>query len=176
MIFVHYGYFYSASSSPLLLRDAPDYSIDTVGVNKPKHYRQLRVKDLPKVPTWRLEWDSNLRPSGRKALNPTTEPTRPTVPRHEGNRKPVINTWCMANKMATPLDSSWPGRHSIIGSHAKCLQYKCCKRMVSASGGRDDINEHTRLFPRPHAPPPADKARREMSRSPLRLPRDQLAS
>src|SRR6218665_2044590 len=28
--FVHSGYFYSASSSPLLLRDAPDYSIDTV--------------------------------------------------------------------------------------------------------------------------------------------------
>ena len=25
-------------------------------------YRQLRVTDLPKVPTWRLEWDSNQRP------------------------------------------------------------------------------------------------------------------
>src|SRR6218665_72723 len=36
----------------------------------PKRYRQLRVKDLPKVHTWRLlEWDSNLRPSGRKAPN-----------------------------------------------------------------------------------------------------------
>src|SRR6218665_1989241 len=32
-----------------------------------KRYRQQRVKDLPKVPTWRPEWDSNLRPSGRKA-------------------------------------------------------------------------------------------------------------
>jgi len=28
--FIHSGYFYSASSSPLLLRGAPDYSIDTV--------------------------------------------------------------------------------------------------------------------------------------------------
>ena len=35
----------------------------------PKRYRQLRVKDLPKVRTRRLEWDSNLRPSGRKAPN-----------------------------------------------------------------------------------------------------------
>jgi len=31
---------------------------------------QLCAKDLPKVPTWQLEWNSNLRPSGRKALNP----------------------------------------------------------------------------------------------------------
>src|SRR6218665_4202135 len=33
----------------------------------PKCYRQLQVKDLPKVPTWQLEWDSNLRLYGRKA-------------------------------------------------------------------------------------------------------------
>jgi len=30
-----------------------------VGVNTPKHYKQLRVKDLPNVPTWWLEWESN---------------------------------------------------------------------------------------------------------------------
>ena len=29
-LFIHSGYFYSASSIPLLLRGAPDYSIDTV--------------------------------------------------------------------------------------------------------------------------------------------------
>jgi len=28
--FIHSGYFYRASSSPLLLRGTPDYSIDTV--------------------------------------------------------------------------------------------------------------------------------------------------
>jgi len=28
---------------------------------KPKRYTQLRVKDLPKVPMWREEWDLNLR-------------------------------------------------------------------------------------------------------------------
>jgi len=28
----------------------------SVGVNTPKRYRQLWVKNLPKVPTWRLKW------------------------------------------------------------------------------------------------------------------------
>ena len=50
-----------------------------VGVNTPKRYRQLRVNYLPKVLTWQLEWDLNLRPSGRKAPNPTTESPRPTM-------------------------------------------------------------------------------------------------
>ena len=31
-LFIHSGYFYSASSNPLLLRSAPDYSIDTDGL------------------------------------------------------------------------------------------------------------------------------------------------
>src|SRR6218665_921893 len=35
-----------------------------VGVNTPKCHRQLQVKDLPKVPTWWQERDSNQRPSG----------------------------------------------------------------------------------------------------------------
>src|SRR6218665_1841856 len=56
---IHSGYFYSASSSPLLLIGALNYSIDTVS-DMLKRYRQLRVKDLTKVPTWWLEWDSNL--------------------------------------------------------------------------------------------------------------------
>ena len=47
-----------------------------VRVNMPKRYRQLQVKDLPEVLTWRLEWDLNLRPSGRKIPNPTTESPR----------------------------------------------------------------------------------------------------
>src|SRR6218665_1336637 len=40
--FIHSGHFYSAPSSPLLLRGDPDYSMDT---------------------TWRLERESNPRPS-----------------------------------------------------------------------------------------------------------------
>jgi len=34
-----------------------------------KHYTQLWVKDLPKVPTWWLERDSNLWPAGHRALS-----------------------------------------------------------------------------------------------------------
>ena len=65
-IFIHSGHFYSAPSSPLglLLRGAPDYSTDTVLEFDAEAHRQLQVKDLPKVPTWRLERESNPRPSG----------------------------------------------------------------------------------------------------------------
>jgi len=47
--FIHsVGHFYSAPSSPLLLRD---YSTDTVSEFHAATHRQLQVKDLPKVPT-----------------------------------------------------------------------------------------------------------------------------
>ena len=60
--FIHSGHFYSASSNPLLLRDAPDYSIlYRVGVNTLQIFRQPRVMSFPKVPTWWLGWDLNLR-------------------------------------------------------------------------------------------------------------------
>src|SRR6218665_219604 len=62
--FIHSGHFYSAPSSPLLLRGVPDYSTDTVSEFHTEAHRQLLVKDLPKVPTWRLERESNPRPSG----------------------------------------------------------------------------------------------------------------
>jgi len=55
----------------LLLRGAPNYSIDTVSelTRRSSTATGNWVKDLPKVPTWWLEWDSNLRPSRRKAPN-----------------------------------------------------------------------------------------------------------
>src|SRR6218665_2665009 len=62
--FIHSGHFYSAPSSPLLLRGAPDYSTDIVSEFHAEAHRQLQVKDLPKVFTWRLERESNPRPSG----------------------------------------------------------------------------------------------------------------
>src|SRR6218665_3903684 len=63
--FIHsFGHFYSAPSSPQLLRGAPDYSTDTVSEFHAEAHRQLQVKDLPKVLTWRLERESNPRPSG----------------------------------------------------------------------------------------------------------------
>src|SRR6218665_3675098 len=66
-LFIHSGYFYSASSRPLLLRGAPDTAQVLCQSFTPKRHRQLRVKDLPKVPMWRQERDSNPRPSGRQA-------------------------------------------------------------------------------------------------------------
>ena len=65
----HSGYFYRAFSSPLLLTRAPDRARILCRSFSPKCHRQLRVKDLPKVPMRRLEWDSNLRPFGGKAPN-----------------------------------------------------------------------------------------------------------
>ena len=62
--FIHSGHFYSAPSSPLLLRGAPDYSMDTVSEFHPEAHKQLQAKDFPKVHTWRLERESNSRPSG----------------------------------------------------------------------------------------------------------------
>src|SRR6218665_853780 len=44
--FVRSGHFYSAPSSPLLLRGAPDYSTDTVSEFHAEAHRQLQVKDL----------------------------------------------------------------------------------------------------------------------------------
>jgi len=67
-VFIHsFGHYYSSPSSPLPLRGAPDYSTDTVSEFHAEAHRQLHVKDLPKVLTWRLKRESNLRPSGWKS-------------------------------------------------------------------------------------------------------------
>jgi len=64
-MFIHSGYFYSTFKSTTTQRCSWLQHLYFVGVNAKKHYRQLWVKDLPKVPTQRLEWDSNLRPHNR---------------------------------------------------------------------------------------------------------------
>ena len=66
--FIHFRYLYSAPSR-FLLRGAPDYSADTESEFHAEAHEQLRVKDLPRVPTRRLEVDSNPQPSGCKAPN-----------------------------------------------------------------------------------------------------------
>src|SRR6218665_3162795 len=58
--FIRSGYFYSVSSSPLvLLRGAPDTERILCLSFMPKRHRQLQVKNVPKVP----------RPLGRKTSN-----------------------------------------------------------------------------------------------------------
>ena len=66
--FINSGYF---SSSPLLLRGTPNYSIDTVTEFKKAKALQATVSEglVPNDRLRRLEWDLNLRRSGRKALN-----------------------------------------------------------------------------------------------------------
>ena len=58
-----------------------------VGVGTPKRYRQLQVKDLPKVPTWWPERDSNQRFSGRKAPNLPLSHDTPQMPVMEAQQK-----------------------------------------------------------------------------------------
>src|SRR6218665_1581702 len=56
---IHSGYFYSASSSPLLLRGAPDYCIDTVSeLTHRSATSNCERRTCPKVPTWRIECHS----------------------------------------------------------------------------------------------------------------------
>src|SRR5678816_3424238 len=59
---------YSAPSR-FLLRGAPEYSADTESEFHAEAHEQLRVKDLPRVPTRRLEVDSIPQPSSCKAPN-----------------------------------------------------------------------------------------------------------
>src|SRR6218665_2663573 len=77
--FIHFGHFYSAPSSPLLLRGAPDYSTDTVSECHAEGHRQLQVKDLPKVPTWRLEQGVEPTTLQLKVIVSTKAPIRPTL-------------------------------------------------------------------------------------------------
>ena len=68
--FIHSSYFYSASSSPLLLRGAPDKARILCQSFMPKRHRQQTSEGLAQGPyVWGLVWDSNLRPFVRKAAN-----------------------------------------------------------------------------------------------------------
>ena|SRR6218665_936744 len=74
--FIHSYHFYSAPSSPLLLRGAPDYSTDTVSELHAEAHRQLQVKDLPKVAARARVEPATLR---LKVIVSTNAPPRPIV-------------------------------------------------------------------------------------------------
>jgi len=66
--FIHSSYFYSTSSSPLLLKGALDTAWILCWNFTVKRHRQLREKDLPKVP--REEFDpATLRTRGGESTN-----------------------------------------------------------------------------------------------------------
>src|SRR6218665_3047768 len=62
-------YFSSVASCLLLLRDAIDTAWIPCWSFTPKRHRQLRMKDLTKVPPWRLQRDSNPPLFGLKVPN-----------------------------------------------------------------------------------------------------------
>src|SRR5688572_19917525 len=77
-MYISMSIFYSAPSR-FLLSGAPAYSADTESEFHAEAHEQLRVKDLPRVPTRRYEVDSNPQPSSCKA---------PNIPLH--HRAPVV--------------------------------------------------------------------------------------
>src|SRR6218665_1618626 len=69
-LFIHsFRLFIQHLSSPLLLRGASDTAWILCRSFTPKRHRQLRVKDLPNGPKWRVERDSNPQSFARKATN-----------------------------------------------------------------------------------------------------------
>ena len=84
-----------SAPSRFLLRGTPDYSVDTESEFHAEAHEQLGVKDLPRVPTWRLEVDSNPQPTGCKA---------PNIPLH--HRAPLLK---LNPKVAITGTSWWHG-------------------------------------------------------------------
>ena len=81
--------------------------------------QQLWVKDLPKVATWRLEWESNPWPFGRKA---STLPVSHTPHRLEWSSMRIRN--CGGKRITFPTDRhlySWRSNWFIADSNCLCL-------------------------------------------------------
>ena len=74
--FIHSGYCYRDSLSPLQLRGAPNWHC--VGVYTPKRYRQLYVKGLPKVPGVASRAGFEPKTFRSKGIDLTNVPPRPT--------------------------------------------------------------------------------------------------
>ena len=81
----------------------PDYSTDTVSEFHAEAHRQLQVKDLPKVPTRRLERESNPRPSGWNSLS---QPRHHHVPYKFIKICPETSTIITLTNIGSTLDCS----------------------------------------------------------------------
>src|SRR6218665_3874884 len=78
----------------------PTTAIDTMSeFCTPKRYRQLQ-NNLPKVPTWRLERDSNPRYSDRKALS---------LPMRHHTQQIILHTYL---NQAVYCDTGWNATHT----------------------------------------------------------------
>ena len=79
--FIHsFGHFYSAPSSPLLLRGAPDYSTDTVSEFHAEAHRQATVgKGLAQGPYMAARAGVEPTTLRLKAIDSTKAPACPTI-------------------------------------------------------------------------------------------------
>src|SRR6218665_810407 len=78
--FVHSGYFYSASSSPLHIRGAPDTARILCRSVTLKRHRQLRATDLPTAQGPSVSARAGFEPTTLLTIgvDSTNEPPRPT--------------------------------------------------------------------------------------------------
>ena len=93
---IHSRYFYSASSSPLLLSALRTTALI---LHRSEHAEMLQATVSEglahKVTTWLLEWDLNLWPSGHKAPNLPLSHHASQQQQHDRN---------IANMLAVPSD------------------------------------------------------------------------
>src|SRR6218665_545896 len=113
--FIHSDHFYSASLGPLLLRSAPGTVRILCRSFTPKRHRQLRVKDLPKVPTRAGFEPTTLRTKG---IESTIEPPRLVLVAtiaHESTNGLSLQTRLESCLQTYPLYASvicWQIRHA----------------------------------------------------------------
>src|SRR6218665_3509577 len=78
-VFIHSGYFYSASSSPLLLRGAPDYSTNTVSEFHAEAPQATAGKGLAQGPYVAARAGVEPTTLRLKVIDSTNAPPRPTM-------------------------------------------------------------------------------------------------
>src|SRR6218665_1532656 len=78
--FIHYGYFHSASSSPLLLRDVPGYSIETVSEFHTEALQATASEELAQGPYV----------AARREFEPATLQTQGTVLTNVPHRPTIV--------------------------------------------------------------------------------------
>src|SRR6218665_2634376 len=74
-----HSFIQAISSNPLILRGVPDTAWKLCRSFTLKRHRQLRVKDLSKVPTWQLEWGFEPTTLRSKGFDSTNAPCHPTT-------------------------------------------------------------------------------------------------
>ena len=134
--FIHsFILFYRASSSPPLLRGAPDTARILCRNSTPKRQRQLWVKDLlmPKVPTWRLEreWRMASTQPMRHPLPNLGVPRCVTEVRRAVTATQRVHGWRIVER---PLEASCETSGSFPSNMQSRTNSGLCTRVQEAGG------------------------------------------